>query len=43
LSRGYALVEADEIAGYLRDPSEVDVGQGLTLTLSRGSLRARVE
>jgi len=43
LERGWALVEADGQSGFLRDPASVTTGHGLKLTLSRGSVRARVE
>lgn len=43
LERGWALVEADGQSEFLRDPGSVASGHGLKLTLSRGSLRARVE
>ena len=43
LERGWALVEADGQSGFLRDPGSVASGHGLNVTLSRGSLRARVE
>jgi exodeoxyribonuclease VII large subunit len=42
LQRGYALVEASEPPGYLRDASRVAAGQSLRITLARGSLDAQV-
>jgi exonuclease VII large subunit len=42
LQRGYALVEAIEQPGYLRDADQVQAGQVLQITLARGSLEAEV-
>jgi len=42
LQRGYALVEASEQAGFLRDASQVEAGQSLHITLARGSIDAQV-
>jgi exodeoxyribonuclease VII large subunit len=42
LQRGYALVEAIEQPGYLRDAEQVVAGQSLRITLARGSVDAQV-
>ncbi len=42
LQRGYALVEAVDQSGYVRDADQLEVGQALQITLARGSLEAQV-